>query len=147
MTTEEFLNIFNEDYPYERYIFKNPKPISIAFNKLLLTEIWIPYTKIEPVLYDLNGKKAISYWTKIPDSDVNVKCSTESGEIILFNYYDFCDGVQENIISNWLEEIGDAYQQMYIDYEDKSDRDSMFEEQRLLNIKHYGDARVKQTNK
>lgn len=23
MTTEEFLNIFNEEYPYERYIFKN----------------------------------------------------------------------------------------------------------------------------
>jgi len=59
---EEFLNTFNECYPFERYIIKEPKSIGNLFDDAVLTEIFVPYTEIKPVVDD-NGE--LLFFTKI----------------------------------------------------------------------------------
>jgi hypothetical protein len=46
MNDKEFIDVFNEYYPFERYILKNPKSIENLFDDLLLTEIFVPKTEI-----------------------------------------------------------------------------------------------------
>jgi len=38
----EFLSVFNEYYPFERYIVKDPKSITYLFDDAILTEIFVP---------------------------------------------------------------------------------------------------------
>ena len=70
---EQFLNVFNSYYPFERYIIKDPKPIGNLFEDALLTEIFIPLTEIKPIsigwgseMYDeyLEGEYAINLRSK-----------------------------------------------------------------------------------
>ena len=49
---KEFLSIFNEYYPFERYIFSTPKSLGMIFDDMLITEIFVPYTEIKPILND-----------------------------------------------------------------------------------------------
>ena len=45
---KEFVNTFNEYYPFERYIVKEPKKINYLFDDVVLTELFIPSTEIKP---------------------------------------------------------------------------------------------------
>ena len=49
MNDKEFINTFNEYYPFERYIVKEPKKINYLFDDVLLTELFVPSTEIKPV--------------------------------------------------------------------------------------------------
>ena len=46
---KEFLNTFNECYPFERYIIKEPKSIGNLFDDAVLTEIFVPHTVMTTV--------------------------------------------------------------------------------------------------
>ena len=81
---KEFLNTFNECYPFERYIIKEPKSIGNLFDDAVLTEIFVPYTEIKPILND-NGR-LISF-TKINKDEIYVKLRTIAGEI-RFSYFE-----------------------------------------------------------
>ena len=44
MTDKEFIDTYNEYYPFERYIVKNPEKINYLFDDALLCELFIPST-------------------------------------------------------------------------------------------------------
>ena len=46
----DFINTFNEYYPFERYIVKEPKKINYLFDDVLLTELFVPSTEIKPCI-------------------------------------------------------------------------------------------------
>jgi hypothetical protein len=46
---KRFLDVFNEYYPFERYIFNTPRVITDLFDDIVLTEIFVPYTETKPV--------------------------------------------------------------------------------------------------
>lgn len=50
---KEFLSVFNEHYPFERYIVKEPKPIGNLFDDAFLTEIFVPETEIKPIRLEI----------------------------------------------------------------------------------------------
>ena len=62
---KEFLDTFNECYPFERYIFKDPKSLGLTFDDMLLTEIFVPYTEIKPVT---NENGSFLFNTSIPST-------------------------------------------------------------------------------
>ena len=49
---KDFINIFNEFYPFERYIVRTPKSIEPVFDDLILTEIFVPKTEIKPIIHN-----------------------------------------------------------------------------------------------
>ena len=42
MTDKEFIDTYNEYYPFERYIVKHPEKINYLFDDALLCELFIP---------------------------------------------------------------------------------------------------------
>lgn len=46
MEEEYFISVFNEGYPFERYIFKEPVKINALFDDLFLTELFILLRKL-----------------------------------------------------------------------------------------------------
>ena len=71
---DDFINILNEFYPFERYIVRTPKSIEPVFNDLILTEIFVP-------------KK---------NDEVYVKMKGVAGEIRI-GYFDFAPHIREAI--------------------------------------------------
>lgn len=52
MSDKEFIGTYNEYYPFERYIVKNPKKINYLFDDAILCELFIPSTEIKPIIHD-----------------------------------------------------------------------------------------------
>ena len=139
---KEFLNTFNECYPFERYIIKEPKSIGNLFDDAVLTEIFVPYTEIKPILND-NGR-LISF-TKINQDEVYVKLRTIAGEI-RFGYFDFAEYIRENIRDIFVEDFGKyEYECLYVDHEDEDNSSliAVLKNQKALITEKYGECHIK----
>mgnify|MGYP006864369741 CR=1 FL=1 len=116
-----FINSFNEYYPFERYIVKNPKKINYLFDDVLLCELFIPSTEIKPIMHegDFVG------FTQINDDDIYIKLKTSAGEIRMA-YYDFNDHIREEIRRIIISDFG-AYEweSLYVEHEE--DDEDFFE--------------------
>ena len=112
---KHFIYTFNECYPFERYIIKEPKSIGNLFDDAVLTEIFVPYTEIKPVVDD-NGD--LLFFTKINQDEVYIKLRTIAGEI-RFCYFDFAEHIRENIRDIFVEDFG-QYECLYVDHEDNA---------------------------
>ena len=74
---KDFINIFNEFYPFERYIVRTPKSIEPVFDDLILTEIFVPKTEIKPIIH--NDK--LVCFTGVEYDEIYVKVRGVAGEI------------------------------------------------------------------
>lgn len=139
---EEFLNIFNECYPFERYIFKEPKSIGMLFDDMLLTEIFVPYTEIKPVTNE-NGSFLFS--TSIPYDEVYVKVVGNAGKMRI-GYFDFGSHIREMIRDNFIEDFGKyEYECLYVDHEgeDNISLINVLKNQKDLIKEKYGECSIK----
>lgn len=141
---EDFLNVFNEYYPFERYIFKEPKSIGMTFDDMLLTELFVPYTEIEPVL-DENNK--LLYFTSIPYNEVYVKVVGNAGEMRI-GYLDFEEHIRTMIRCNFIEDFGGyEYEGLYVDHDDEGDDNAsliaVLKNQKALIEEKYGECNIK----
>ena len=141
---KEFLNTFNECYPFERYIFKEPKSLDMTFDDMLLTEIFIPYTEIKPVTNE-NGSYLFS--TSIPYNEVYVKVVGNAGEMRI-GYVDFETHIREMIRYNFIEDFGEyEYECLYVDHEDEGNGNAslldVLEKQKALIEEKYGECNIK----
>ena len=140
---KEFLNVFNEYYPFERYIFKEPKSLGLTFDDAVLTEIFVPYTEIKPIL---NPDGSFARFTKLNPNEVYVKIKGNAGEM-RFAYIDFNEHIREQIRWNFVEDIGQSnYELLYVDPEDEDDnaelKELLKEQLRLIKEK-YGECKIK----
>lgn len=140
---KEFLNVFNEYYPFERYIFKEPKSLGLTFDDAVLTEIFVPYTEIKPIL---NPDGSFARFTKLNPNEVYVKIKGNAGEM-RFAYIDFNDHIREQIRWNFVEDLGQCnYELLYVESENENDtaelKELLKEQSRLIKDK-YGDCKIK----
>ena len=140
---KEFLNVFNEYYPFERYIFKEPKSIGLTFDDAVMTEIFVPYTEIKPIL---NPDGSFARFTKLNPNEVYVKIKGNAGEM-RFAYIDFNDHIREQIRWNFVEDLGQCnYELLYVESENENDtaelKELLKEQSRLIKDK-YGDCKIK----
>lgn len=141
---KEFLDTFNECYPFERYIFKEPKSLGMTFDDVLLTEIFVPYTEIKPVTNE-NGSYLFS--TSIPYNEVYVKVVGNAGEMRI-GYIDFESHIREMIRYNFIEDFGKyEYECLYVDHEDEGNGNALLldvlEKQKALIEEKYGECNIK----
>ena len=148
MTDKEFINTFNEYYPFERYIVKNPKRINYLFDDVLLTELFIPSTEIKPVVYECG----FTDFTRINDDEIYIKlkCKNECDDKWVefrMAYYDFDDHVREEIRGIIISDFG-AYEweSLYVEHEEDDDFNELKEalkiQKKLIEDK-YGVCNVK----
>jgi len=139
---DNFLNIFNECYPFERYILREPKSIGITFEDIVLIELFVPYTEIKPITSE-NG--SLITFTRINKSEVYVKVRGNAGEM-RFGYFDFSEPVREEIRTAFIVDFGEYnYESLYVDHEgdDNSDLRSLLGEQAKLIKAKYGECKIK----
>ena len=141
---EDFLSTFNEKYPLERYIFKEPVSLGLDFDDVQLIEIFVPKTEIRPIFH--NGQHIGN--THVNPKEVYVKVKGPAGEM-RFGYLDFNDGVRDTIRESFYEDFGDYFQYLYIDSEgDEEIEEEMtriLTDQYILNIEKYGSCEIKDT--
>lgn len=138
----EFLNIFNEAFPFERYIVKEPKPIGNLFDDAVLTEIFVPYTEIKPIVSD-DG--CFIAHTQINPNDVYIKIKGNAGEM-RFGYFDFEEHIREQIRYIMIEDFGNyEYECLYVDREDLTDLKKELEIQKNLIQEKYGECKIKKS--
>jgi hypothetical protein len=140
---KEFLSEFNEFYPFERYILKNPKSIENLFDDLLLTEIFVPKTEINPIL-DHNGR--LITFTKMNTDDIYVKVKGYAGEMRL-GYFDFSATIRGNIRDIVIEDMGEyEYESLYVDHEDGNlELIEMLKTQKSMITDKYKECKVKKS--
>jgi len=139
---DNFLNIFNECYPFERYIFREPKSIGITFEDIVLIELFVPYTEIKPITSE-DG--SLITFTRINKSEVYVKVRGNAGEM-RFGYFDFSESVREEIRTAFIVDFGEYnYESLYVDHEgdDNSDLKNLLGEQAKLIKAKYGECKIK----
>ena len=142
MRVEEFINVFNEYYPFERYIVKTPKSFVYLFDDALLTELFIPSTEIKPIVH--NGQ--FMGHTEVPKKEIYVKVKGPSGEM-RFALFDFADVVIEDIMWIVISDFGGyEWESLYVDHEndDEDLKIALLEQKRLIEEK-YGECNVKDT--
>lgn len=142
MDVKDFINVFNEYYPFERYIVKTPKSIVYLFDDALLTELFIPSTEIKPIVID---GQFVGH-TKVPKNEIYVKVKGPSGEM-RFALFDFADCVIEDIMCIVTSDFGGyEWECLYVDYEDDNEelKTALLEQKRLIEEK-YGECNVKDT--
>jgi hypothetical protein len=148
MTDKEFINTFNEYYPFERYIVKNPQRINYLFDDVLLTELFIPSTEIKPVVYE----GGFTDFTRINDDEIYIKlkCKSECDDNwfeFRMAYYDFDDHIREEIRGIIISDFG-AYEweSLYVEHEEDDDfndlKDALKIQKKLIEDK-YGVCNVK----
>lgn len=149
METKEFISIFNEYYPFERYIIKNSQSINYLFDDVKLTEVFVPSTEIKPITYinSVTGKEEYMCHTKINNDEIyaELKCKGATFRMAL---YDFDDRIRETIIEIVLEDIGGLnWQSLYIEYEDRDEEEDelkeILKEQKILITEKYGKCNIK----
>lgn len=135
-----FFEIFNNYYPFESYIVKEPKPINRLFDNVQLLEIYIPKTDIIPLLDD-NGNLITFTRNRKIDEDILIKLKGPAGEFKLA-YMDFNEHVRETIREIIIKDFGDCeWQSLYIDCGDEEDNNQLekaLQVQRELIEKEYG---------
>ncbi|MBR4590124.1 MAG: hypothetical protein IKO36_05600 [Bacteroidaceae bacterium] len=138
----DFINLFNEYYPFERYIVINPKPIDYLFDDALLIEIFAPYTEIKPVINNghLNG------FTSINEDEVYVKIKGKAGEM-RFSYFSFSENVRETIRDIIINDIGQyEYESLYVEHENgEPELANKLKQQKELITKKYGECNIKKS--
>ena len=142
MNVEEFVNVFNEYYPFERYIVKTPKSIVYLFDDAQLTELFMPSTEIKPIVLD--GQ--FMGFTKFPKNEIYVKVKGSAGEM-RFALFDFADAVIEDIMSIVISDFGGyEWESLYVEHDDGSEdlKNALLEQKRLIEEK-YGECNVKDT--
>ena len=142
MNIEEFVNVFNGYYPFERYIVKTPKSIVYLFDDAQLTELFMPSTEIKPIVLD--GK--FMGFTKFPKNEIYVKVKGTAGEM-RFALVDFADSVIEDIMCIVISDFGGyEWEGLYVDHEDDDEdlKTALLEQKRLIEEK-YGECTVKDT--
>ena len=143
MEEEYFISVFNEGYPFERYIFKEPVKINALFDDLFLTELFIPSTEIKPIL-DSTGD--LMGFTEIPLNEIYVKVKGTFGEARL-SFFDFADDIREEIRYSLIMDFGQyEWESLYV--QGDADDDEMLidaiEGQRVLIEKKYGVCNIKE---
>ena len=148
MTDKEFVNTFNEYYPFERYIVKNPKRINYLFDDVLLSELFIPSTEIKPVVYE----GGFTDFTRINDDEIYIKlkCKNECDDNWVefrMAYYDFDDHVREEIRGIIISDFGGyEWESLYVEHEEDDDynelKDALKIQKKLIENK-YGVCNVK----
>lgn len=142
MDVKDFINVFNEYYPFERYIVKTPKSIVYLFDDALLTELFIPSTEIKPIVLD---GQFIGH-TKVPKNEIYVKVKGSAGEM-RFSLFDFADAVIEDILYIVVSDFGGyEWEGLYVDHEDDNEdlKTALLEQKRLIEEK-YGECGIKDT--
>lgn len=142
MDVKDFINVFNEYYPFERYIVKTPKSIVYLFDDALLTEIFIPSTEIKPIVLD--GQ--FMGFTKFPKNEIYVKVKGSAGEM-RFALVDFADSVIDDIMCIVISDFGGyEWECLYVEHEDETEdlKTALLEQKRLIEEK-YGECTVKDT--
>lgn len=141
---EEFINTFNEYYPFERLIIKEPKKINYLFDDVLLTEIFIPDTEIKP-LVDENG--VFHGCTEINYDDIYVKLKCGDSEFRMA-YFDFNESIREEIRIIINNSFGDyEWQSLYVEYEEEYEYDELKDAlklQKQLITEKYGVCNIKE---
>ena len=139
----EFINTFNDFYPFDRYIVKEQKKINYLFDDAILTEIFIPATEIKPLIDDEGGFHGHS---KIPDDEIYVKLKCNGVEFRMA-YWDFNYHIREEIRWIVLEDFGGyEWQSLYVEYETEEEYDELKETlktQYNLIKEKYGECEVK----
>lgn len=138
---KEFIDEFNEYYPFERYIVKEPKKINYLFDDTLLTEIFIPGAEITPVMDEKSGR--LLGFTSVAGDKIYIKL--KCGEVEWrMAYYDFAEHIREEIIYIIMEDFGEAeWEDLYVEKEDYSDLKQALELQKGLIIGKYGECKIK----
>lgn len=143
---EDFLSVFNDRYPFERYIFKTPRSLGNLFDDVVVTEVFVPATEIKPYFSD-NGQYLGS--TEIPEDEIYLKLKGPGGEFRM-GLIDFDESIYENVIFNLYDDFGGyAWECLYVDYEDEGADDELHEvllEQKRLITEKYGVCNIKTTN-
>lgn len=142
MDVKDFINVFNEYYPFERYIVKTPKSIVYLFDDAQITELFIPSTEIKPIVID---GQFVGH-TKIPKNEIYVKVKGPSGEM-RFALFDFADCVIEDIMCIVISDFGGyEWECLYVDHEDDNEdlKKALLEQKRLIEEK-YGECVIKDT--
>lgn len=145
MRIENFISEFNEYYPFERYIVKNPKSFVYLFDDALLTELFIPNTEIKPNIID----NQFCGYNSVPSNDIYIKIKGTAGEM-RFALFDFADSTIYDIINIVISDFGGyEWEGLYVDHEDDENgndslREALIEQKRLIEEK-YGECIVKDT--
>ena len=142
MNVEDFVNVFNEYYPFERYIVKTPKSFVYLFDDAQLTELFMPNTEIKPIVLD---GQFIGH-TKVPTDEIYIKVKGPAREM-RFALYDFADAVIDEIISIVISDFGGyEWECLYIEHEDETEdlKTALLEQKRLIEEK-YGECGIKDT--
>ena len=144
MADKEFIGTYNEYYPFERYILKNPKKINYLFDDALLCELFIPSTEIKPIMHDGD----FVGFTRINDDDIYIKLKTSAGEIRMA-YYDFNDHIREEIRNIIISDFGSyEWECLYVEHGEDEDDDldelkEALQIQKKLIEEKYGTCNVK----
>ena len=120
---DDFINILNEFYPFERYIVRTPKSIEPVFDDLILTEIFVP-------------KK---------NDEVYVKVKGVAGEMRI-GYFDFASHIREAIRNIVITDFGHyEWQSLYVQDEDEElpELEKVLSEQKALIEKKYKECVIK----
>ena len=128
---EDFLIIFNEYYPFERYIVREPKSIGNLFDDALLLEVFVPNTEIKPIL---NPDGSICRWTRINQDEVYIKIKGPAG-VMRMGYY---NSIREKIFNIIYNDFGDyEWECLYVGHEDQEDLKNLLLDQRKKILEKY----------
>lgn len=139
----EFIDIFNAHYPFERYIMKTPKSLDFLFDDMVLTEIFIPSTEI--LLRE--SERGIPFWAHVDGDEIYVKVKGPAGEMRV-GYFDFAEHIREEIRGLFIEDLGNyEYQSLYVEDEEGEDQDLLVQLNIQYNkiIEKYGECCVKKS--
>ena len=138
---KDFINIFNEFYPFERYIVRTPKSIEPVFDDLILTEIFVPKTEIKPIIHN---DKLVGF-TGVEYDEIYVKVRGVAGEIRI-GYFDFASHIREAIRNIVITDFGHyEWQSLYVQDEDEElpELEKVLSEQKALIEKKYKECVIK----
>jgi hypothetical protein len=141
---EDFLSVFNDRYPFERYIFNTPCSLDNLFDDVLVTEVFVPSTEIKPYFSD-DGQYLDS--TEVPVDEIYLKLKGPGGEFRM-GLIDFDKPIYENVIFRLYEDFGDyAWECLYMDYDEEDTYDELQEvllEQKRMITNKYGVCNIKE---
>ena len=136
-----FIETFNEYYPFERYVVKEPKRINYLFDDVVLIELFVPSTEIKPCV-DEEG--VFHGFTSIDNEDIYVKLKCGDSEFRMA-YYDFNDHIREEIRVMVIKDFTE-WESLYIDYGDEDAYEELKEAlliQKQLITNKYGECNIK----
>lgn len=138
---KDFINEFNEYYPFERYIVKEPKRINYLFDDAVLTELFIPSTEIKPLI---DNEGVFHGHSEIPNDEIYIKLKCKGVEFRMA-YWDFNFHIREDIRRIIIKDFGDyEWESLYVDHSDTDDelREALKTQYNLIKEK-YGECVIK----